>query len=178
MSKKTHLVRDARKKVIPESSTWEPMHEIPVPDGNWPPDEIPVRAYMNNIYQVWVYECPSSTDPTRPPLTHLSIKRHDRGAAKDWRHFQRIKNEICGKECEGVEIYPAESRLCDTSNQYHLWVLPVGMGIPFGYTGRCVTNEGIDGAVQRPFEPGCVPEDAMSQDQIREALKKLNSSGE
>jgi hypothetical protein len=51
----------------------------------------------------------------------LSIKRHDKEAFHDWRVFQRIKNAILGEEWEGVEIYPAESRLVDTCNQYHLF---------------------------------------------------------
>lgn len=54
-------------------------------------------------------------------IAHLSIKRHDREPIHDWRDLQRIKNDILGPECEAVELYPAESRLMDTSNQYHLW---------------------------------------------------------
>jgi len=56
----------------------------------------------------------------KPPIW-LSIKRHDKEAFHDWRVFQRIKNAILGEEWEGVEIYPAESRLVDTCNQYHLF---------------------------------------------------------
>jgi hypothetical protein len=55
---------------------------------------------------------------------HLSIKRHDRRPIRDWRAFQRIKNELAGAEREAVELYPAERRLHDAANQYHLWVAP------------------------------------------------------
>ena len=53
--------------------------------------------------------------------TYLSVKRIDREPFHDWRAMQRIKNSVLGPEWEGVEIYPAESRLVDTSNQYHLF---------------------------------------------------------
>ena len=87
---------------------------------------------------------------------HLSIRRNDRSACKDWRHFQRIKNELCGPEREGVELYPAESRLIDTANQFHIWVLPEGERFPVGYAaGRHVTgpeDATALGAVQREME--------------------------
>ena len=58
--------------------------------------------------------------------TYLSIKRLDREPINDWRAMQKIKNAIVGNEWEAVEIYPAESRLVDTANQYHLfcWAAP------------------------------------------------------
>jgi len=34
---------------------------------------------------------------------------------------------------EAVELYPRESRLIDTANEYHLFVLPVGELVPFGW---------------------------------------------
>ena len=61
--------------------------------------------------------------------TYLSIKRHDREPIGDWRAMQKIKNAICGQDWEGFEIYPAEWRLVDTANQYHMFcfneVLPI-----------------------------------------------------
>lgn len=86
--------------------------------------------------------------------TELSIRRQDRDHVTDWRHKQAIKNQLCGAECEGLELYPAESRLYDTANQYYLWIrtepgdrIPVGMD-----AGRHVSNEPIGGSVQRPFD--------------------------
>ena len=43
--------------------------------------------------------------------------------------MQKIKNAICGKEWEGIEIYPAESRLVDTANQYHMFCFPESIPI-------------------------------------------------
>jgi len=112
------------------------------------------KVWKNSRYQVIESESPAvGQDFT---VTHLSIKRLDRDPLHDWRDLQRIKNELCGPEREAVEVYPAESRLVDTSNQYHLWVLPLGTLSPFGFfDGRVVTD--VTGklgekAKQRPFE--------------------------
>lgn len=96
----------------------------------------------------------------------LSIRTVDRKARHDWRDFQRIKNEIVAPEAEAIEIYPAESRLVDTSNQFHLWVLPPGEYVPYGFTERLVSDSAIAaeiGAKQRPFEKGALPADATHE---------------
>jgi hypothetical protein len=89
-------------------------------------------------------------------MVWLSIKNKDKTPIRDWRHLQRIKNELVGKECEGVELFPAESRLVDTSNQYHLWVITeVGLRFPFGYGDRLVCGveeAAAAGATQQSFE--------------------------
>ena len=86
----------------------------------------------------------------------LSIRHNDRKAVRDWRHFQRIKNELAGKERQAVEIYPKESQLIDEANTYHLWVLNEKDELPFGFKGeRSVGDaEAADsiGAKQRPMD--------------------------
>lgn len=85
---------------------------------------------------------------------HLSIKRHDREPMNDWRVMQRIKTEIAGAEAEGMELYPAESRVVDTANQYHLWVL-IGAGpLPFGFQAGARTDNESGGSRQRPGSGG------------------------
>jgi hypothetical protein len=72
--------------------------------------------WINDLYLVARRAFPGS------PVVQLNIRRHDgRPIYRDWRHFQEIKNQLVGEECEGVELYPAESRLVDTSNKYHIW---------------------------------------------------------
>jgi len=78
--------------------------------------------YQNNLYTVHVREVPPEERGIKEEIIHLSIRRNDREPIHDWRHFQRIKNELVGPKNEGVELYPAESRVVDTVNQYHLWV--------------------------------------------------------
>lgn len=104
---------------------------------------------------------------------HLSFKRNDRAAVRDWRHFQAIKNQVAGPDREAIEIFPPEDNLIDGANEYHLWVLPPGQRAPFGFANHAVldgTEEhlqgvpthdhaqyrqtGISGAKQRQWEPG------------------------
>jgi len=71
--------------------------------------------WRNDLYQVQVREYGETG-------VHINIRRIDGAPCiRDWRHFQQIKNEILGEECEAVELYPAESRKVDTSNKYHLF---------------------------------------------------------
>lgn len=79
-----------------------------------------------------------------PPFVHLDIRRHDMGDCKNWRELQQIKNEIVGPEHEAVELFPAESRLVDTANQYHLWVhVSSSYRFPFGFADRCVLDKPV-----------------------------------
>lgn len=86
--------------------------------------------------------------------TELSIRRQDREPVTDWRHKQQIKNELCGAECEGLELYPAESRLYDTANQFWIWVRTDPEDrIPVGFDdGRHVNETEVGGSRQRPFD--------------------------
>lgn len=90
----------------------------------------------------------------------LSVKRRDREAIHDWRDLQTIKNLIVGAEHEGFEVYPAESRLVNTANQYHLWVFAdPRVRLPVGFRAREVMDAqaaAAQGARQRPF---AAPED-------------------
>ncbi len=73
------------------------------------------------------------------PVWHLRIYRTDGGRIHDWCIIQSIKNEIVGPEYEAIELYPAQSRLMDEGNCYHLWVIAPNEGetkpptIPLGY---------------------------------------------
>lgn len=92
------------------------------------------ELWANDRYVVIVRRYPDGA------AMHLSIRRQDRGAARDWRDFQQIKNEIAGPDVEAVELYPAESRLVDAANQYHLWCMAPGVRLPFGYRERYVLD--------------------------------------
>lgn len=73
------------------------------------------KVWVNNLYQV-------NVEPViDKPMVHLIIRRRDGKPIHNWRHFQSIKNQIVGEECEAVEMYPAESHLVDAKDHYHLW---------------------------------------------------------
>ena len=111
------------------------------------------EIWMNDQYVVHLLRWRSGPG-NRLPVVQLSIRRTDRAAVRDWRDFQRIKNELVGPECEGIELYPAESRLVDAATQYHVWVVDdPEWRFPFGFdSGRMVTSKSIGGAVQRPLD--------------------------
>lgn len=113
-----------------------------------------IKVYQNSIYMVHVRNL--DLDKQDDGVIHLSIRRNDRKAIRDWRHFYRIKNEIAGAKREAVEIYPSEDHLVDQANQYHLWVMPTGVELPFGFregvqVGTSAEAEAI-GALQREVE--------------------------
>ena len=115
-------------------------------------------VWRNNLYTVTRWERPFIENVAEPGI-ELSIKRNDGAAIRDWRHFQRIKNELCGPEREGVEIYPAESRLVDGANQFWIFVMPEGGRVPFGFKERLVSSNQGNGVQQRQWEPGAEPAD-------------------
>lgn len=95
-----------------------------------------LHIHRNNLYQVEI--------AYGIPFIHLDIHRLDGGPCKNWRHFQQIKNELIGPEHEAVELFPAESRLIDTANEYHLWVHATPeYRFPVGWNGRFVHEKPV-----------------------------------
>jgi len=94
------------------------------------------------------------------PCMSINIRRHDGGVIfRDWRDFQAIKNQLAGPECEGLELYPAESRKVDATNKYHIFcILNPEERIPFGWQERDVREPEpesgkLPGMRQRPLPP-------------------------
>jgi hypothetical protein len=112
------------------------------------------KEYWNNDkYQVAIFE--ADTEEGFPPMWHLSIKRHDRAPVFNWRDIQTLKNELIGPENEAVQLFPAESRLVDGANQYHLFVLKdPKIRFPFGFPNRMVTDETLGKSRNRPTTEG------------------------
>lgn len=119
--------------------TWTKFLAV-TPYVNGKPIELPEHeTYWQNRFYTVVKKL---LDGTEEGPIHLSIRHNQRKAVRDWRHFQRIKNDLAGPEREAVEIFPAESNLIDTANQYHLFVYPVGRHSEFTWTeGRMVSDD-------------------------------------
>lgn len=152
------------RKAIEAEPAWTPFEEAFLsPEKLAQIDAIrerrPASCWLNSRYEVWIFEWAAEDNPIGFPMTQLSIKRRDKGVQRSWRELQRIKNELCGREREAVELFPADSRLMDSANQYHLWVLPEGQAFPFGYWTRIVSGESANGAKQEPFPPDDCPAD-------------------
>ncbi len=168
--RRANRTKNAVRKPTGVGQKWTPFERGAPIDLTGNPKIDTKEVWLNSIYQVFVYR---SED--WPKMIHLSIKTHDRSAIRDWRDLQRIKNELCGTTCEGVELFPAESRMTDLANQFHLWVLEPGEEFPFGWDdGRVVSTDpeimaaaleyerklgvGPSKAKQRDFKPHHTPE--------------------
>lgn len=133
-------------------------HGLDIPEGTF---EV---VSGNRRWTVWgngTYSCTVEED-LDGGMSYISLKREDRQPVRDWRHLQSIKNEVVGPEREAFELFPAESRLMDTSNQYHLWVLPAGERMPIGTDDRDIMDPdelriatgATSKARQRAWQPG------------------------
>lgn len=133
---------------------WTTWQQEPMPDGSG-------ILYHNSRFHVIARKHRGKNG--YPDVFHLSIRNNDRSAKHDWREFQRIKDEIVGKEAEMVEVYPKDSLLVDSSNQFHLWGFLTGesilMKMGIGFEGGRFVWDGIspkphipgtENAVQRP----------------------------
>jgi hypothetical protein len=152
-------------KSIAQVAPWTPF----VPAEKIP--ELPNDViYINSRYQVNMRRGVAPSPFGK--YIELSIKTRDKMAFHDWRDFQRIKNELVGPEYEGIELYPSESRLVDTANQFFMFVFKPqfpGNHFPFGFTTRLLASEGTMGSSQRPFE--VEPSDAMNAEQFKKFIE-------
>jgi hypothetical protein len=108
--------------------------------------DIYAEIYVNDIYQVAVYRNEDADDlvhveELKGRCTWLSIKRRDKRPVNNWQDMQTIKNRLVGVNCDAIQMFPAESRMVNTANQYHLIVLPEDAHVPFGWGTRFVDTE-------------------------------------
>lgn len=117
------------------------------------------EVWKNDLYEVRVFRGSQADWLVHEKLwkgsmDYLSIKRIDKKAIHDWRHLQLIKNELISEEREAIELYPKESRLMDTANQYHLFVFPKDYSIPLGWNTRSVNYESQEGGLNKGGQRG------------------------
>lgn len=152
-----------------DAVAWTPFMHATIPDDQMNRVDPPSWIVVNSRYQVTVYL--RAADPFGN-IVHLSIKTHDRAARHDWRDLQRIKNEIVGPEYDAVEVYPAESKLVDTSNQFHLWVF-LGFELPFGFQTRLLSEGSWQNSRQRPWPPSERPPDCKTARELAELVAAM-----
>lgn len=124
---------------------WTPLQSLTMHRG--------VPVYGNSRYEV------HQDPPVQTPLgrvVHLSVKQLGEGEfryLRDWRDYQKIKNELVGPEFQAIELFPPEEHVVDSADQFHLWVL-LDTVLPIGYfEGRRVSDTPPGGAgSQRPRE--------------------------
>lgn len=174
---------------------WEPMQRRDtdprfVPNPKIPPELRSDEVWLNNRYQC-VVKYMRSADPEKPygpeGMVHLSIHTLDRSPVRNWRHLQQIKNEVCGELRTGVEIFPPENALTDTSNEYHLWVFPEGFDLGFGIGEDPLVsddevaeeyNQAPHPGQQEPWEPGLTTGRTEHSEEARKRLRAEVEEGE
>ena len=110
------------------------------------------ELWINQTYQVMLRHFPETR------AAYVSIKRIDQAPLRAWRDIQRIKDQLLGPDCEAVELFPAQGRLVDTANQYHLWgSTDPAYRFPFGFTHRAVSDDIGMGEGQAPLETAPAP---------------------
>tara|TARA_B100001559_G_scaffold312472_1_gene310230 strand:+ start:1689 stop:2267 length:579 start_codon:yes stop_codon:yes gene_type:complete len=108
--------------------------------------------WNNSIYQVQAFRNQHANhmvhvDGLKDQCGYITIKRNDKRPINSWQDVQTIKNRLFGIEREAIQIFPAESRMVNTANQYHIIVFPEGHIIPFGFIhGRTVDTRHAVGA--------------------------------
>jgi hypothetical protein len=141
------------RQLIEELARSDFNGDIAAARASWEAERKNEQIWINEKYQVATIV---SDDPTFGKIMQINIRRRDGNVImRDWREFQDIKNQLAGPECEGLELYPAESRLIDVNNKYHIWViLNPEHQIPIGwFQGRHVRYEPTKspGLRQRPL---------------------------
>ena len=178
--KLTNRIVQGKAPTLPKDEPWTPLQRATDLQGRrqcFDGRDL-FDIYKNSRYTVMTRVIKSTAEGD-PDIVHLSIKRNDKAPILKWRDLQRIKNDLVGPECEAVQIFPAESRLVDTSNQYHLYVFnDPAYRIGFGYRERLVYEGNDYGAVQEPFEAHVRPDDLISEEEMSAShenhLKKVN----
>lgn len=126
--------REMMKGIIRDRKNWS------VPNWDTVKFERKESNKMGNLGEFDIWTSRDYVVSVRPYFDgngwYLSLHNTNRTTDVPWTHKQQIKNDICGKEAEAVELFPSHSRLVDSKNQYHLWVLPKGERFPFGLNDK------------------------------------------
>jgi len=95
-------------------------------------------VYEDDTYRVEVKKHPYGDDT----YFWADINRKDGSTVLSWSDLQGIKNDIFGVDSEAVMLFPAEERLVDEANHYHLFVLrDKTKRFDFGFKYRRVKDE-------------------------------------
>ena len=126
------------------SSLWTDFEQVyPMrADGTSVPVEDGETYWRNSFYIVFRKEL--EPEKGLDGAVRLSIKQNQGKAIREWKHLQRIKNELVGPEREAAEIFPPESMLADMSHEHHLFVTPVGVSSIYIYEEK-MRSQGLRG---------------------------------
>lgn len=126
------------------SSIWTEFQQVyPVKEDGSKMDLNPGETYWrNSFYLVFRKELEPEVGLQGSVL--LRIRHNQDKAIREWKHLQRIKNELAGSEREATEIFPPQSMVTSMDNEHHLFVTPVGVSSIYVYEEK-VRAEGLSG---------------------------------
>jgi hypothetical protein len=200
LTKKQHRKKKLKGRDVRKQSkipAWLPFRQVPNEEIiNQQPEHMREQAaasiagaqiYVNNHYYVTARQVPTGFGL----MFCLEIRRHDQEPIHDWRELQKVKNMLVGSEAEGVELYPAESRLVDASNVTYMYCLPAKTGsdnkpltdenglwqfqqFPFGF-GKRLVSETPTNIKQRPWRKEDRPNDlvVLTPEKIKAAFEEF-----
>lgn len=103
------------------------------------------ETWKNNLYVVSIDRDVKHGMGMDTTMFEITIRRVDREPGLPFRDVQAIKNQLVNPESEMCEVYPAESRLVDTANQYWFYGFnDPEIRFPWGFTARAVSYDNPD----------------------------------
>lgn len=106
-----------RGKILANNPSFNNFEEIDLKKSESVPTGC-VRAFHNAIYIITMYYEPTS----KGIATKLMIQRKDNKVpVNQFTDFQRIKNEILGKDATAIQYFPPQNDLVDLHNIYWIY---------------------------------------------------------
>ncbi len=139
--------RHPGKPTWPDLPRWTKFKRDTDRDPTAPPYGPAAELWYNSRYIVRQSDAWIKLNGVDVPCIRLGICNVDQSARHDWREFQRIKNELIGRQAQGIEFYPPEAKLVDPSNYFLLWVFPV----PLADCRLGARTVNLAGPLQRPI---------------------------
>ena len=109
---------------------------------------VPYHGWMREMDRSWVSEDNQYSVMSRLLRTPVGKVEHvvitsaagcgkcDGSGDIPWAVKMQIKNDLFGEKRPAIEVYPAQDRLVDAADTYHLWVFEKGFKMPFGIHAR------------------------------------------
>lgn len=131
------------KKQKPTStSLWTDFEKVyPMKEDGTPVEVEEGEQYWRNSFYLVLVKCIVPSEGLDGPV-RLDIKHNLNKPIREWKHLQRIKNELVGEEREALEVFPPESMVTHMSNMHNLFVVPVGVSSVFVYDEK-MKRQGI-----------------------------------
>lgn len=162
------MPRGSYKKQKPTStSLWTEFERVyPMNASTNEPVEVEEgeEYWRNSFYTVLVKQLEPSEGLTGP--VRLDIRHNQDKAIREWKHLQRIKNELVGEEREAMEIFPPQSMVRDMSNIHNLFVTPVGVSSVYVYDEKMKQQNITD-----PYAAVLASRGAANQEETKEEVE-------